>query len=261
AVDRRAAVPEHKRRPGAGIPRGWHSPGHHCSAVEIARAVRDRPQLDLHLQGACGRFEAAGSRIGRPLHSRRLGAQGGQSATSDAAVGRGGDPGQIWAERYDRDIADIFAVQDEITATVSAAILPAVERSERERAMRKPLDSLDAWECYHRGLWHYAKAEAAENALALRFFERAIALDPGFAAAHAALSFTLQTQASGFGPQSARPTLLPRAAEHARRAIALDPADALGHASLSRALVHMGRHEEGIAEADLAAQLAPNSAR
>src|SRR4029077_14987464 len=56
-----------------------------------------------------------------------------------------GTGGHLWAERYDRDLADIFAVQDEITASVSAAILPTLERSERERAARKSPESLDAW--------------------------------------------------------------------------------------------------------------------
>jgi len=68
-----------------------------------------------------------------------------------------------------------------------------MERSERERAARKPPDSLDAWECYHRGLWHFSKVEPAENAQAIDFFERAIVLDPGFAAGHVALSWALTT--------------------------------------------------------------------
>jgi adenylate cyclase len=168
--------------------------------------------------------------------------------------------GHLWAERYDRDLTDIFAVQDEITASVSAAILPTMERSERERASRKPPESLDAWECYHRGMWHFSKVEAAENALALRFFERAIELDPGFAAAHAALSSALANQAAIFRPQAERQTLLPRSTDHARRAIALDPTSALGHASLARGLMFAGRHEEAISEADLAVSLDPNSA-
>src|SRR6185437_10686615 len=71
--------------------------------------------------------------------------------------------GHLWAEKYDRDLADIFAVQDEITARVSEAIQPALERSERERAARKPPESLDAWESYHRGMWHFANVDAAEN--------------------------------------------------------------------------------------------------
>jgi adenylate cyclase len=169
--------------------------------------------------------------------------------------------GQVWAERYDRDLADIFAVQDEITVSVSAAILPAVGRSERERVARKPPDNLDAWECYQRGLWHVSKVEAAENALALLFFERAIELDPSFAAAHAAMSLALRAQAVIFRPQAERQTWLPRAMEHARRAVALDHADAFGHSSLAVALVHAGRHEEALAVAEIALSLDPNSSR
>src|SRR5262249_3084034 len=79
--------------------------------------------------------------------------------------------------------ADIFSVQDEITKSVSEAIQPTLERSERERAARKPPDSLDAWESYHRGMWHFANVDAAENERARGFFRRAIELDPRFAPA------------------------------------------------------------------------------
>jgi len=163
--------------------------------------------------------------------------------------------GHLWAERYDRNLTDIFAVQDEITAAVSTAILPTMERSERERAARKPPDSLDAWECYHRGMWHISKFGAAETAKAISFFARAIDLDPGFAAAHAVMSLALGRQA-----QAGRRTMLPRATEHAQRAIALDPTDAVGHACLSEVLLHAGRHAEAVAETDLAVSLDPNSA-
>ena len=167
--------------------------------------------------------------------------------------------GHLWAERYDRDLTDIFAVQDEITASVSAAILPTMERSERERASRKPPDNLDAWECYHRGLWHFAKFEAAENALALSFFERAIELDPGFAVAHAAIAVACLNEAALFRPRDGRQNAILRANEHARRSVALDPTEAIGHAALGFALMLLGRHDEAMAEADLAVSLDPNS--
>ena len=170
--------------------------------------------------------------------------------------------GHLWAERYDRDLTDIFAVQDEITASVSAAILPTMDRSERERAARKPPDSLDAWECYHRGMWHYGKIEAAENALAISFFERAIAIDPGFAAAHAAMALARHIDAVLFFPfpLNERAEIVARAAEHARRSVSLDPAEAVGHCALAAVLLLMGRHAEGMTEADLAVSLDPNSA-
>jgi adenylate cyclase len=167
--------------------------------------------------------------------------------------------GHLWAERYDRDLGDIFAVQDEITAAVSIAILPTMERSERERAARKPPDNLDAWECYHRGLWHFAKIEAAENARAIGFFERAIELDPGFAAAHAAMAAACLTEAFNFRPRGERQDVISRGTQYARRSVALDPTDAIGHAALAFALSQLGRHDEAMAEADLAVNLDPNS--
>ena len=69
----------------------------------------------------------------------------------------------VWAERYDRDLADIFAVQDEITGSVVNAIEPAMAQAEQQRVSVKPPDSLDAWEAYHRGLWHFLKQEPVEN--------------------------------------------------------------------------------------------------
>jgi adenylate cyclase len=63
----------------------------------------------------------------------------------------------VWAERYDRDLADIFALQDEITEAVTIAIGPAIADAELQRALRKPPGSLDAWAAYQRGLWHSSK--------------------------------------------------------------------------------------------------------
>ena len=84
----------------------------------------------------------------------------------------------VWAERYDRDLADIFAVQDEITEAVTIAIAPAIADAEQHRAMRKPPGSLGAWAAYQRGLWHMSKPTAGDNALAQQFFQEAIDLGP-----------------------------------------------------------------------------------
>jgi adenylate cyclase len=167
--------------------------------------------------------------------------------------------GHLWAERFDRELADIFSVQDEITARVSGAILPAVERSERERAARKPTHSLDAWESYHRGMWHFANVEATENEKARSFFERAIELDPRFAPAEAAVALTYLNEITLFRPHL-RAVNIPRALEHAGCAIKIDATDATAHAVFARALWMSGRHAESLAEADLAVSLDPNSA-
>ena len=89
----------------------------------------------------------------------------------------------LWAERYDRDMADIFAVQDEITEAVAIAIEPAVAQMEQWRAVRKPPESLSSWEAYQRGLWHFGRIGTTENEAAKAFFRRAIDLDPSFAPA------------------------------------------------------------------------------
>jgi adenylate cyclase len=167
--------------------------------------------------------------------------------------------GHVWAERYDRELADIFAVQDEITTNVSAAIQPALERSERERVVRKPADSLDTWESYHRGMWHFSKVEVAENEKARSFFQRAIELDHEFARAVAALALTYLNEITLFRPQL-RAVNLPLALEHAAHAVAIDATDASGHAALARALWMSGRHAESLATAATAVSLDPNSA-
>ena len=151
--------------------------------------------------------------------------------------------GHLWAERYDRELADIFSMQDEITASVTAAIQPAVERSERERASRKAPESLDAWECYHRGMWHFANIEAAENAKARDFFRRAIELDPRFARADSALALTYLNEITLFRPDL-RSVNIPRSLEYAGNAIKIDATDATARAALARALWMSGSHAE-----------------
>src|SRR5262249_14423608 len=94
----------------------------------------------------------------------------------------------VWAERYDRKLADIFAVQDEITEAVGAAIGSAIVDAERVRAVRKPPESLGAWEAYQRGMWHLSKANAEDHLKAKHFFEKATEIDPNFAAAFAGLA-------------------------------------------------------------------------
>jgi hypothetical protein len=97
----------------------------------------------------------------------------------------------VWAERYDRDLADIFAVQDEITQATTIAIAPAIAATEQQRAMRKPPASLDAWGAYQRGMWHLSKASAEDDALAEKFFQRAIDLDPMFVGGYIGLAAVL----------------------------------------------------------------------
>src|SRR6202035_4330614 len=94
----------------------------------------------------------------------------------------------VWAERYDRDLADIFALQDEITEAVTIAIAPAIADAEQHRALRKPPGSLDAWAAFQRGLWHLSKYTVNDIALAQSFFQQAIDCDPSFSGGYGGLA-------------------------------------------------------------------------
>src|SRR5665213_928481 len=86
----------------------------------------------------------------------------------------------IWAERYDRDLADIFAVQDEITEAIVAAIEPQLYAAENFHAQRKPPDSMDAWDLVMRALSHYWRVTRQDNVVAQALLEKAISIDQNY---------------------------------------------------------------------------------
>ena len=165
----------------------------------------------------------------------------------------------VWADRYDRDPSDIFAVQDEITASVAGIIEPALADAEQQRVLRKPPDSLDAWEAYQRGLWHFNKYSPEENKAALDFFRQAIALDPNFAPGHYGYALALQWEIWHF---STRPfnEVQGAARTEAQIAVSLDDKDAMAHAILAHMMMWGNGWEAAIAEARTAIALNPNSA-
>jgi adenylate cyclase len=165
----------------------------------------------------------------------------------------------IWAANYDRDLADIFAVQDEITAAVSVAIEPAIEEAEQQRVARKPPDSLGAWEAYQRGMWHHAKSSAPENQLALGFFQRAVEIDPTFSPAYQGLVHAHIDDAILYLTRS--PAEVVQLADPlARKAVVLDPNDAGAYIALNYVAFARGDIEASLAIAEQALALNPNSA-
>jgi adenylate cyclase len=164
----------------------------------------------------------------------------------------------IWAERYDRDLSDIFGVQDEITASVAGVIEPALAEAEQQRVLRKAPERLDAWEAYQRGLWHFNKYGPEENQTAQSFFRQAIALDPNFAPGHYGYALALQWEIWHF---STRPFSEVQGIplEEARIAVSLDDKDATAHAVLAHMRMWDGEWEVAIAEARTALALNPNS--
>ena len=167
------------------------------------------------------------------------------------------DGNHIWAQRYDRELADIFDVQDEITLTIAGAIEPELAQIERERARRKPADNLDAWDLSQRGLWHMWQFSEDDNAEARRLFRRAIDIDPRFAAAHANLSYSHYLDsvlAYSDSPQQS----FALAETAAKQAIAIDDKDAMAHCALGRALSSQGDYPAAIAELRTALDLNPS---
>jgi adenylate cyclase len=164
-----------------------------------------------------------------------------------------------WAERYDRDLADIFAVQDEITDAVTIAIAPAIAGAERQRAMRQPPGSLDAWGAYQQGLWHLGNASAGDNMRAQLCFRDAIACDPNFAGGYSGLAVALW-QAAILLQQMPLHQALDTALELSRQAVALDAGDAEAHACLSVGRTYVADYEGALVEARQALAMSPNLA-
>jgi adenylate cyclase len=209
---------------------------------------------------------------GQAVDVKRVGRELGVRYVLEGSVRRGGNrvrltaqlidatnATHVWADRYDRDLSDIFAVQDEITASVAAVIEPALAEAEQQRVLRKPPERLDAWEACQRGFWHFHRYAAEENRVALDFFRQAIGLDPNFAPARYGYALTLQWDIWHF---SARPFLEVQGAarEEAMRAVSLDDKDAMAHAVLAHMMMWGGEWEEAIAQARTAFALNPNSA-
>jgi TolB-like protein len=163
----------------------------------------------------------------------------------------------IWAERYDRGLEDIFAVQDEITQTVVGAVQPELSRSEQDRARRKRPDRLDAWALYQRGLWHYFRRERDDTEEAEGMFRRAIELDPSFSSAYAGLSEVCYINLY-HGWTNAPEDTMGCGLRAGKKAVSLDDKDAFGHFALGRIHTLQGDFEVAIAELEKALSLNPN---
>ena len=165
----------------------------------------------------------------------------------------------VWADRCDRDLADIFAVQDEITEAVTTAVAPAIAYAERHLAARRSPDSHDTWSAYQRGLWHLSKATPEDNKAAQQCFRESIALDANFSGGQSGLALA-QMQESGLF--ATRPVAEARISIKtlALRAVASDEGDAEAHACLSWALNFDGDYDGALAEARRALTISPDLA-
>lgn len=185
------------------------------------------------------------------LDGRRLRVEIELSETGTAKV--------IWAETFDQQYADAFAILDDIGNRIVAAIASEIETAERNRALLRPPSSLDAWGAHHRGLWHMYRFTRRDNQQAMKFFKQAVRLDPTFGRAYAGLSFTHFQNAFQGWAQRDRETGLAR--DTATRSLALDDRDPAAHWAMGRAL-WIGGHETTAAVDELrrAVDLSPNFA-
>ncbi|HEX2555641.1 MAG TPA: winged helix-turn-helix domain-containing protein [Microvirga sp.] len=172
-----------------------------------------------------------------------------------AAEGR-----QLWADVYDLDLPDIFDIQEAMAEQIAAVIEPELASVERERAVRRPPENLDAWDCYQRGLynlWGFTNPGFAE---AERQFRRAIALDPGLARAHAGLAY-VHVQMAFYGGAEERALRIQAALEEGRIAVALDERDSLNHCVLGRAYCLQQDYAAAIAQLRHTVALNPSFAQ
>ncbi|HKH27191.1 MAG TPA: winged helix-turn-helix domain-containing protein, partial [Sphingomicrobium sp.] len=164
----------------------------------------------------------------------------------------------VWTESFDRTLDDAFLILNEIGDRIVASIASEIETLERNRAILKPPNSLDAWEAYHRGLWHMYRFDKADNEQARHFFEMALRLDPTFARAYAGLSFTHWQNA--FQGWAERGPEVERAYAVAEQSVMADGRDPAAHWAMGRALWLRRRHDQCITELEQAVELSPNFA-
>ena len=164
----------------------------------------------------------------------------------------------IWAERYDREIAEVFTVQDEITQRVVATIEPQLYAAEHLRIQSKPPESRDAWGCVIRALWHLGRITEDDNEHARQLLSRAVLLAPRYAKAHSLFAFAeLSTVARG---SSDTDTAMRVAEQHIHTALTLDDSDPWSHFSLG-CLETLRSQQAGAIEAyQRAIELNPNFA-
>jgi tetratricopeptide (TPR) repeat protein len=167
--------------------------------------------------------------------------------------------GHIWADRFDRDASDIFAVQDEVVRRIVDTLAVRLSASEQQQLERLPTKDLEAYDYYLRA--EQAARTGADPQLreALRLYEKATALDPSFAQAFAADARTAAyVMRNNYDDVLPGPVARKRAYEHASKALEIDPEAPLPFAVLAALQVVDGRHEEALASAERAVALGPS---
>ena len=206
---------------------------------------------------------------GKAVHLKQVASELGVGYVVEGSVRKGGDRvritaqlndvttgSHIWAERYDRALADVFAVQDEITEAIVAAIEPQLYAAENFHARRKPPDSMDAWDLVMRALSHYWRVTRQDNVVAQALLEKAISIDPNYGQALGVLA-TSHTFCAHMGWEDTARTA-PIAERAALAAIRSDTEDPWAHHALASVYLFARRFDNSLAEFELALRLNPN---
>jgi TolB-like protein len=164
----------------------------------------------------------------------------------------------IWSERYDRNMKDVFDLQDEVTQKIVAALAIELTEDEQDRLTQRRTENLEAFDYFMRGSEYLNRFTEHENRQATQMFEKAIALDPRYAAAYTRLAMT-HLHEWNFG-WSRDPQSLQRAFELVQKATALDDSVPEAHRTLGRVYLWKKQHETAIAEHEKAIALDPNDA-
>ncbi|MGX9146609.1 adenylate/guanylate cyclase domain-containing protein [Mesorhizobium sp. 128a] len=209
---------------------------------------------------------------GQNVHVQEVGAKLGVRHVLEGSVRKSGNRvritaqlidaisgGHLWAERFDRELTDIFAVQDDVTQQIVGALALNLTEGDRQRLAPEHPRNAEAYDCFLRGreLWHRLTKET--NVAARDVLQRAIDLDPNFASAHAFLALThgldYLNRWSASPPES-----MAQAEEVATRAVTLDGSDPWAHWALAIAKLYTRRHDGAVDEAERAIVLNPNFA-
>jgi adenylate cyclase len=206
---------------------------------------------------------------GRPIDIKQVGQELGARYVLEGSVRKAGNRVRItaqlidaltghhvWAERYDRELGDLFAIQDEITTSIAAAVEPEIMEVEERRATTRR--SFTGYDLVQRGNWHLYKFTPEGMAEAERLFAAAIEADPDYAPAYTSMAYRKYISAQ-FGPEFGR--ALEISFEFARKAVALDERDARAHMILAQTSLWLRRHDHAIAEARGAIALNPSLAQ
>ena len=206
---------------------------------------------------------------GKPVHIKQVGEELGVGYVVEGSVRKEGNHVRItaqlidvatgthiWSERYDRSLADVFAVQDEITQAVVAAIEPQLYAAENFRAQRKAPDNMDAWNLVMRALSHYWRVTRQDNMVAQALLEKAISIDPNYGQALGLLAASHMFSAHmGWSDMA---TAIPVGERAALAAIRADSEDPWAHNALGSVYLFTRCFDDSLAEFELAIRLNPS---